>query len=242
MIKQLLIAFSVVIILGCTLPDLGLAPEEYKIKVSWLGHASFLIESEETRLYINPYTVPIGSLKGDAIFISYSAADLCDVSSINTLSKDISLIFSPPACSARLASKNLLPFGVGKVFNINDMIIETVDAYNVVGSMSKGEGVGFLISINETNIYYAGISDVIPEMNKTWDLDILIFPIAGEELTMNINESITLMKMVNATHNIPMYYGGNTGTAFDVGREVERMAKNEGINVTLLGNKDLLIQ
>lgn len=232
-----------IIIIGCTLPDLGLAPEEYKIKVSWLGHAGFLIETEEARIYINPYSAPIGSLKGDVILISYSAADLCDVASINTLSKDISLIIAPPECSARIISKNLLPFGVGKTYNINEVIIETVDAYNLIGSISKGTGVGFLLTINDTIIYYTGITDVIPEMNKTWEgIDILIFPIAGEELTMDINESIGFMKMVNATHNIPMYYGGNTGTAFDVGRQVQSLGKAEGINVTLLGNQDLLIQ
>jgi L-ascorbate metabolism protein UlaG (beta-lactamase superfamily) len=232
-----------IIILGCTLTDFGLAPEEYQIKISWLGHAGFLVENEQARIYINPYSAPIGSLKGDAILVSYTSSDLCDVSSINTLSKDISLILAPPGCSARLVSKNLLPFGVGRTYNINGVIVETVDAYNLIGSISKGDGVGFTLTINETIIYYTGITDVIPEMNKTWEgIDILIFPIAGQELTMDINESIGLMKLVNATYNIPMYYGGNTGTAFDVGREVQRLARAEGINVTLLGNQDLLIK
>lgn len=237
------IALPLILLLaGCV--DIGFligAEEEHEIKIDWLGHAGFLIETQQTRLYINPYSAPIGSLKGDAIIVTYSASDLCDLSSINTLSKDSTILITPPACSVRLAGGNRLTVEPDKTYNINEMRVQTIDAYNLNGTINEGEGVGLIITINQTRIYYTGITDIIPEMNNVNDIDVMIFPIAGHELTMNINESVVLMDMVNADYNIPMYYGGLSGTSLDAGREVKRIAAQNSFNVTLLSNQDLFI-
>ncbi|MBD3312429.1 hypothetical protein GF352_03190 [archaeon] len=237
-----IISLSLLLLLtGCTMFDLGIGEEEHEIKIDWIGHAGFLVETQQTRLYINPYSAPVGSLKGDSILVTYSASDLCDLSSINILSKDETILLTPAACSVRVGTGNRVPIEPGESYNINEVNVQTVDAYNFNGTINKAEGVGLIITINKTRIYYAGITDVIPEMNNIADIDILIFPIAGGDLTMNINESIVLIDMINATYNIPMYYGGLSGTSLDAGRQVKSLANQNGFNVTLLSNQDLFI-
>jgi len=244
MIKQLLLVLPLLLVTGCALPDFGfrvVGESEHTLKINWLGHEGFQIESPRTRLYINPYSAPIGSLKGSVILVSHSASDLCDLSNINLLSKEDSVIITPPECLARLGMSNVISMEVGKLYIVNEMSIETVDAYNLNGTISKGEGAGFIITVNNTRIYYAGVTDVIPEMKNIKDIDILLFPIAGGTLTMDMNDALVLISLINATHNVPMYYGGNTGTSLDIGRIMKSLAVPNGFNVTLLDNKDLLI-
>jgi len=232
----------IILVCGCTIPFLN-EEEVFKVKVSWLGHAGFLIESSSTRIYINPSTAPVGSLKGDGILISQSGADLCDISKIVELSKEDTIIIAPPDCSARLSMPNMIPIRVNQLYNIEDFTIETVHAYNFNGTIDKGQGFGLIISYNGTKLYYVGISDLIPEMNDLQNtvFDVVMFPIAGGDLTMDPNEALTFIKLIKSIYYVPMYYGGNTGTALDSGRTMQQLGVQEGINVTLLSNQDLLL-
>jgi len=241
--NKLLIIALTLITCGCTIPFLT-EDQPYKLRVSWLGHAGYLLETTTSRVYINPYTVPVGALKADGILVSYSGADLCDVDNIQTLSKEDSSIISPPECSARLAMPNLIPMKANSTYNVGEFEIRTVPAYNINGTITKGEGFGLIITVNNTKLYYVGVSDIIPEMNnlRTTNFDVIMFPIAGGDLTMDLNESITFMKMMRSIHYLPMYYGGNTGTSLDVGRLLKSTATEQGLNVTLLSNEDLFIR
>lgn len=242
--KTLLLISFLLIITGCTIPDLGiqLIPKiQYKVSIHWLGHAGFLLESGNTRVYINPYSAAIGSIKGDIILISNSASDLCDLASINQLIKDSTVLISPAECGVRLARKGTLLLENEKIYTIYNVIIETVDAYQFNGTISKGEGAGFIITINDTRIYYAGLTDLVPELSNINDVDVAIVPIAGGDLTMDMNEAASLLRNINATFNIAMYYGGQSGTSLDAGRQFKTLAEAYGVNVTLLSNQDLLI-
>ncbi len=242
--RSVFLLFVLLFILGCTIPNFGLnviPKESYSIKIKWLGHAGFLIETNHSRVYINPYSAPVGSLKGDLILVSYSSSDLCDPDSIIKLSKDYTRVIAPPECAARLGRANIESLKHDYQFSFNDLIISTVSAYNLNGTISKNEGAGFIITYNNTRIYYMGITDFIPEINNISDIDVLILPIAGGDLSINMSEGVDIIKRFNASYNIPMYYGGNTGTSLDKGRVFKTLAEASGFNVTLLSNQDLLI-
>lgn len=234
----------ILLIVGCTLPDFGLNPLQeanYTVKVTWLGHAGFSLESKDVRIYINPYSSPVGALKGDGIIVTYSASDICDLPSIRQLSKDDSVVLVPPECNARLSMSQATSLTINNYYNVNQAVIQTIDAYYPNGTINKGEGAGLIITMNGVKIYYAGITGIIPEMDKVKDVDLAIVPIAGGGLTMSMIEAIGLLIRLNATYNVPMYYGGNTGTSLDVGREFKRIAGQNGVNITLLDNQDLKI-
>jgi L-ascorbate metabolism protein UlaG (beta-lactamase superfamily) len=213
----------------------------YRVKITWLGHAGFMIESNNNRIYINPYLAAIGSLKGDGIIVSNSGPDLCDQISVSNLAKDDAIIIMPPECAARMNLLSIQQLIVGTNYTINNFLIETVHAYHLNGTISRGDGAGLIITVNGTRIYYAGITDYIPELSLINDIDVAIIPIAGSDLSLNLTEAITFLKTLKATYNIPMYYGGNTGTTLDVGREFKSMAALQEVNVTLLSNQDLLL-
>jgi len=244
MLKRVIVISLLLLITGCSLPNFGFTAvpaEDFRVKVQWLGHAGFMIESNNRRLYINPYTVAIGSLKSDAIIVSYSGSDLCDITSINDLAKDNSSILLPAECAARINRLGVQQLVIGSNYTLSIFRVQVVDAYLLNGTISKGEGAGFIITVNGTRIYYAGITDYIPELSSISDIDVAIVPIAGGDLSLSLAEAVELLKQLNASYNIPMYYGGNTGTSLDVGRQFRSLAAKDGVNVTLLSNQDLLI-
>ncbi len=235
--KKLLLILLITILSGCSMINTSKEPS---VRIKWLGNAGFLIESNTTRVYINPYSITLGSLKGDGIIISSSESASCDPISINSLTKDSTIIIAPPACAARLASNKAIILSDESSYKINDIVIKTIKAGLL--NNSNYDGVGFIISVNNITIYYAGITDLIPQMNNITNIDVLITPIAGNHLSMNMTDAIELALMINPRiTTIPMYYGGNTELITDEGRRFQSLAEKKGINVTLLSNKELLI-
>ncbi len=235
--KKLLLILLITILSGCSMINKSNEP---LVRIKWLGNAGFLIESNTTRVYINPYSIPLGSLKGDGIIISSSESASCDPISINSLTKDSTIIIAPPACAARLASNKAIILNNEASYRINDVVIKTIKAGLL--NNSNYDGVGFIINISNITIYYAGITDLIPQMSNITSIDVLITPIAGNHLSMNMTDAIKLALMINPRiTTIPMYYGGNTELITDEGRRFQSLAEEEGINVTLLSNKELLI-
>ncbi|HLE06829.1 MAG TPA: MBL fold metallo-hydrolase, partial [Candidatus Nanoarchaeia archaeon] len=176
---KLLLLTVILIIVGCTLPNFGInlmREENYTVKVTWLGHAGFMFESKDTRIYVNPYSSPVGALKGDGIIVTYSASDICDLPSIRLLAKDDSVILVPPECNARLAMSDSTSLVINSYYNINSAVIQTIDAYYPNGTINKGEGAGLIITMDGVKIYYAGITGIIPEMNKVKNVDLVILP------------------------------------------------------------------
>jgi L-ascorbate metabolism protein UlaG (beta-lactamase superfamily) len=64
--------------------------------------------------------------------------------------------------------------------------------------------VGYLISYNEKSIYFAGDTDLIPEMRGLGKVDIAFLPIGGT-FVMDINEAIDAVCVINPKVVFPMH-------------------------------------
>jgi len=69
----------------------------------------------------------------------------------------------------------------------------------------KGEGVGYLLTVNGKTIYHAGDTDFIPEMRGLGDVDVALLPIGGT-FTMDIEEAIEAVVAIKPKIVIPMHY------------------------------------
>ena len=59
----------------------------FMVKITWIGHASFMLESTGKRIYIDPYqlTEEYSKLPADAIFITHDHGDHFDESSVKLI-------------------------------------------------------------------------------------------------------------------------------------------------------------
>jgi L-ascorbate metabolism protein UlaG (beta-lactamase superfamily) len=69
----------------------------------------------------------------------------------------------------------------------------------------KGEGVGYLITVNGKTIYHAGDTDFIPEMKDFGKVDVALLPIGGT-FTMDIQEAIEAAIAIKPKVVIPMHH------------------------------------
>ena len=93
--------------------------------------------------------------------------------------------------------------------------IRAVPAYNIDKPFHPKDagGLGYVIEVGGKKIYFAGDTDLIPEM-KGLEVDGAILPVGGV-YTMDAEEAARAFKLIGAEEGIPMHYGSVVGTGAD---------------------------
>ena len=189
-------------------------------KIRWLGHASFQISAAGKAIYVDPrymksFKSEIGQYfetpdKADIILITHHHADHCYPSSFKKMLTSNTKIIAPQLCGKKLGD-NFRRIEAGEEIAIDEIRVKAVDAYNTKRRRAsgklwhiKGEGVGYLITVDEKTIYHAGDTEFIPEMKNLGNVDVALLPIDGT-FTMNIDEAIAAAKAIEPEVVIPMH-------------------------------------
>jgi L-ascorbate metabolism protein UlaG (beta-lactamase superfamily) len=183
-------------------------------RIQWLGHGSFLIQGPPL-IYINPWRVSRSAFHPDAILITNDLYDHCSSGDIDKLRGPQTMIVANPAASNMLSEDALLLRSWQSV-NVGSARITAVPAYTRSDfyPASKG-GLGFVISIDYYDIYYAGTTDFVPELEKI-RCDIAILPLSGGPGTLNLERMVELVRVLQPRWVIPSHWGTIGGTALDV--------------------------
>ena len=194
------------------------------VKVEWLGHASFLITYEGKKIFIDPFKISgkiSESNKADFIFITHSHYDHCSPEDITKLLKDDTIIVCPADCNSKLnriqRTLDIKIIEPNSSIKINDMLVETMPAYNINKSFHKREynWLGYLIKVGGVSIYHSGDTDLIPEMKELkGKVDIALLPVGGT-YTMNSEEASEAVRIISPKLAVPMHYGTIVGSLKD---------------------------
>ena len=104
----------------------------------------------------------------------------------------------------------------GNKIKVNEMVIEAVPAYNTNKQFhpKENEWLGFILTINNTKIYHAGDTDIIPEMLALKNIDISLIPVSGTYV-MTSQEAAQAVNTFKPKLAIPMHYNTIVGTFKD---------------------------
>jgi L-ascorbate metabolism protein UlaG (beta-lactamase superfamily) len=186
-----------------------------------LAHASFKIKTESKTIYIDPSTKNT-NLKAkdfepaDLILVTHSHADHCDPKLLKKIRKMGSPILAPTSCKDKISKAGVVwDINAGQFMEISGGInVRAIDAFNVKRFRPsgepfhpKGQGVGFIMTLEGKKIYHAGDTDLIPVMEDLYDIDVALLP-AGDTYTMDINEAAEAAITINPTIAIPMHLKG----------------------------------
>lgn len=180
--------------------------------IDWYGHASFRIKASPL-IYIDPWRVARNGSAADAILITHDHYDHCSPADVEKLRGPYTMVITNAAGAAVLGKVNVLrPW---QVMNVGRASIRAVPAYNGHHPEQFG-GLGFVISLNHYDIYYAGDTGLIPEMSKI-RCDIAILPIGGRQ-TMDWQEAIEAIRRLRPRWVIPSHWGSASegGSLLDV--------------------------
>jgi len=190
------------------------------IQIRWLAHAAFQIKAKGKTIYLDPrYMKSLENKTGpffenpdkaDVILFTHHHADHCYPSSFKRMLTSDTKIIAPELCAKKLGN-DFKRIKSGQEVRIKGIQIRAVDAYNIKRHRTsgrpwhiKGEGVGYLITIDGNTIYHAGDTEFIPEMRHLGNVDVALLPIDGK-FTMKINEAIDAAKAIKPKIVIPMH-------------------------------------
>ena len=203
------------------------------VSIKWFPPSWVQIGTREKIIYIDPaylrthfkdypkkiefskWPDPIDGLPGelekaDLILVTHHHKDHCKSVTVSRLRHADTLVAAPKRCIKELGKDiRVIKPGVGMVFG--HIRVRAVEAYNTEQGSStrkvhhKGQGVGYLITIEGKTIYHAGDTDFIQEMKKLGSINIALLPIGGT-YTMDIQEAVEAAIVINPKLVVPMHF------------------------------------
>jgi len=214
------------------LPDLA----QGQIGMTWIGHASFLIQTPEANLLVDPNWakwlkvikrirhpgMEIHDLPNiDLVLVTHAHFDHLDRRTLRLVAEDQPIV---------------VPYAVGNL--VHDLGFRSVhelqhwDSFQngparitltpcrhwgarILHDSHRGFG-GFIIEIGGRTIYHCGDTaffDGFKEIGKRFDIDLALLPIgaydppSGREVHMNPEEAINAFRDLGAKQMVPMHYG-----------------------------------
>jgi L-ascorbate metabolism protein UlaG (beta-lactamase superfamily) len=152
--------------------------------------------------------------KADIIFISHPHGDHLQPFVIDKISNEQTIIVGPIACQNKF-TRPIKVVKPNEYFEVKETKVQTTDAYNTEAGNSirkvhhHGDYVGFIVKIEDYHIYFAGDTDLIPEMSNLGNIDLAFIPIGGTYV-MDIEEAADATKLINPKVVIPMHQASNS--------------------------------
>ncbi len=182
--------------------------------IHWLGHDSFRIDGDLV-IYLDPWKLPMDSPEADLILVSHDHFDHCSVEDVELVRGEDTLLIANPS-SVPILKLPVRIMHPGEMLEHRGVTIETLPAYNIGKSFHPrgADHLGFILTIEGERVYFAGDTDVIPEM-KGLACDIALLPVSGTYV-MTAEEAAEAAGVIETRAAIPMHYGaGVVGTIED---------------------------
>lgn len=184
---------------------------DFARSITWFGQSSLKIPFENQLVYIDPYNLSLNDTP-DIVFITHSHGDHLDPDQIAKLHSDELVIVAPVTCGEVLKEngfENLVLVNPGDDFELGDLAISVVPAYNVVKKKYhpvENKWVGYVIRSGDISVYHPGDTELIPEMDDV-ECDIAFMPL-GQTYTVNsVEEAVEAIKIIKPLIAIPFHYG-----------------------------------
>lgn len=193
-------------------------------QIQWLGHGSFAIQGPPI-IYIDPWRVVRSVFHADAILVSHDHYEHCSQADISKLRGESTIVVGNAAVATQIENTTqLLPW---HTLTIERAAVKAVPAYSPddAGHPRSAGGLGYIISLNYYDIYYAGGTGIIPEFAQIRP-DIAILPIDGIGGTLDVVQAVEAVKQLKPRYVIPCNWGTLAGgaTLIDAQEFKERVA------------------
>ena len=148
--------------------------------------------------------------KADIILITHDHADHCKKITTDRLRSKNTLVIGPERCRKKIGN-DIRVVEPGEEISFGEITVTVTQAYNTEEGSStqkvhhKGNGVGYLITVDGRTIYHAGDTDFIHEMKQLGPVNTALLPIGGT-YTMDLNDAVKAAISIKPTAVIPIHH------------------------------------
>ena len=211
------------------------------VKLTWLGHATFLLETGDARILIDPWVQnnpscpdglkDLGSL--DAMLITHAHFDhIGDAVEIaQATSPQVVAIIETATWLGSKGVENVIEMNKGGTVEVAGVKAHMVHAVHSCGIKDGdqviygGDAAGFVVELADGfKLYHAGDTAVFSDMaliGRLLEPDIALLPI-GDHYTMGPRSAAEAVRLLDVKTVVPMHFGTFpvlTGTPDDLRRE-----------------------
>lgn len=189
-----------------------------QIAITFFAHSSMLLEYDGHTIYTDPVegNADYASLPAaDIIIVSHEHYDHCDPKAIGKICTPETVIVTNAGAAALLDGLDCKPrmeimANGDSAAPVTYMKLEAVAAYNYTeghtGFHPKGRDNGFVITLGDKRIYFAGDTEDTPEMMALKDIDIAFLPV-NQPYTMTEEQASRALHAVRPAIFYPIHYG-----------------------------------
>lgn len=184
------------------------------MRITWLGHATFLVETAGQAIYIDPYIEPFTGVqlpKATIILVSHWHPEHCTRESVKMLLGDETVIIGTSEVAREF--NGCIAMRAGDKKTLRGITIRAMPAqtqHHIGGHGEEGFVIGFLVESENKKLYYTSDTDPLPEMSGLAP-DVVIIPVGGTT-TMTPEEAARAVCMMKAKIAIPAHWGYREGT------------------------------
>jgi L-ascorbate metabolism protein UlaG (beta-lactamase superfamily) len=197
-----------------------------------IAHDTFRIAGSKV-IYTDPFRVSKRD-EADIVLLSHEHFDHLSLEDLNKVMYPGTTIVASPLCKEGLKgvkAKEIRFLDPGGKFTVGKVEIDALPAYNLNKFREPGhvfhpkgeKGLGFIIEMDGTRVYYAADTDFIPEM-KTVKCDIALLPVSGTYV-MTAEEAAEAAAAINPQIAVPMHYAAIVGSEADA-KKFKSLVKN----------------
>lgn len=185
------------------------------MKVTYLGHASFKIESDGKTVYVDPWlngpTSPIKVKdveKADLVLVTHDHGDHGYQEAIEICKKTGAYFIAINELAIQAQSEgleNVHTLNIGGSVDVDGVVVTLVQAFHSCGI---GAPTGFIVKLPNGSFYHPGDTGLFATMELFGELykPDLFLACIGSYYTMSIEQAAAATKLVKPKVVIPMHY------------------------------------
>lgn len=185
-----------------------------RVDITLIKHGSLEIRYNGLSIQVDPvagYGKPTDYAtefpKADIILVTHEHADHLDPETLAALTKESTRLILNRTSSERIGRGEII--ANGETLTIHCITLDAVPAYNTTPGREKfhpkGNGNGYVLTLNGLRIYIAGDTEDIPEMANLKDIDLAFLPV-NQPYTMTPEQCIAAAKAFSPKVLIPYHY------------------------------------
>jgi len=185
------------------------------MRITYFGHASFLIQTQNKRIYIDPYAgLETNYHNADLILVSQWHFDHCNMAKLRRAMREGTHILGTREVAAQVYPSGFVMPKESRRFDDVEVVAMPVKSkdvnYRGHEDDEERERLGFVIISEGKKLYFMGDSVYMPQLSKMKP-DVLLIAVGGT-FTQTPEEAAKDADVIEPSYAIPMCWGGPEGT------------------------------